>query len=165
MTHQGGTVSEAWIGACRLERHADGRLEAVAADGTRHAVVEVRRAFPLSDPGGPVAVVAADGSELAWVPALTGAEPGLRWILEEALAREEFLPVIERIEAVSHGRPAEWSVVTDRGPRRFASPPGDGVAREPDGGAFVTDTFGVRYRIPSVDALDPRSRRLFERAI
>ena len=34
---------------------------------------------------------------------------------------------------------------------------------QPDGGAFVTDSHGMRYAIPSIAALDPHSRRLLDR--
>ena len=39
----------------------------------------------------------------------------------------------------------------------------DDVVRPADGSAVITDTFGVRYRIPAIAALDPASRRLFEK--
>ena len=81
----------------------------------------------------------------------------------EELASREFLPVIESIEAVSDGDPAEWAVITDRGPRRFTVSGPDDVDRLADSSAVVVDTFGVRYQIRSVTALDPQSRRLFEK--
>jgi hypothetical protein len=39
----------------------------------------------------------------------------------------------------------------------------DDVMRQADGGALVTDTVGMRYRIPRIAALDARSRRLLEK--
>jgi ribosomal protein S12 len=39
----------------------------------------------------------------------------------------------------------------------------DDIARDESGGAYVSDTFGVRYRIVQVAELDARSRRLFEK--
>jgi hypothetical protein len=85
-------------------------------------------------------------------------------LLEEELAKREFLPAIERILTVSDGEPAEWSVVTDRGPHRFTVGHADDILRLPDGGAMITDTVGLRYAIPSIAHLDGRSRRFFERA-
>ena len=152
-------AEEGWI----LERHAHGRLAFVTAAGRRHDAVDVLRAFPVSAPQGPVAVVAGDGAELAWIPALASVAPALRSMLEAELAEREFLPVIERIDAVSDGEPAEWSVSTDRGPARFKVAGVDDIARDESGAAFVTDTFGVRYRIVDVAAFDARSRRLFEK--
>jgi len=150
--------------AWRLERGPHDRLDFVDAEGRRHADVDVLRAFPVSEPSGPVAVVGSDDAELAWIESLAAVEPGLRRLLEEELARREFLPVIERIVTVSDGEPAEWSVLTDRGPHRFTVGHADDVLRLADGGAVITDTFGLRYAIPSIARLDARSRRFFERA-
>lgn len=156
---QTGTSTEGW----RLERHAHGRLDFVDGHGRRHTNVDVLRAFPVSDPTGPAAIVAADGGELAWIESLASVSPSLRSILEQELAQREFLPRIERIEAVSDGEPAEWTVVTDRGPHRFKVAHADDFVTQPDGSAFVTDRYGLRYTIPNIAALDPRSRRLIER--
>ena len=41
----------------------------------------------------------------------------------------------------------------------------DDVSRQPDGGVILTDTDGIRYRIPSAAGLDPRSQRLLERGL
>ncbi|MFM8282601.1 MAG: DUF1854 domain-containing protein [Planctomycetaceae bacterium] len=147
----------------RLERRAHGRVDFIAADGTRHDDVDIVRAFPFTRPDGLVAIVADDGSELAWVDSLDGVETTLAATLRAELAAREFLPVITRIDAVNDAEPAEWSVQTDRGPRRFRVTGGDDVDRSADGSAVVTDTFGVRYRIPAVAALDAASRRLFEK--
>ncbi|MFM8802330.1 MAG: DUF1854 domain-containing protein, partial [Planctomycetia bacterium] len=99
----------------RLERAAHGRLDVIEAGGRRHVDVDVLRAFPVSAAAGPVAIVAVDGDELAWVDSLSDLEPALRDLLDRELAQREFLPVIERIDAVTDGEPTEWSVVTDRG--------------------------------------------------
>ncbi|MFM8952803.1 MAG: DUF1854 domain-containing protein, partial [Planctomycetaceae bacterium] len=54
-------------------------------------------------------------------------------------------------------------VTTVRGPHRFKVVHADDLVTQPDGAAFVTDSHGMRYAIPSLAALDPRSRRLLER--
>jgi hypothetical protein len=153
------TTAEEW----RLVRHEHGRLEFIAAHGARHGNVDVLRAFPISDPRGPVAIVATDGAELAWIASLEAAPASLRAMLEEHLAQREFLPVIERIESVSDGEPAEWAVETDRGPRRFKVAHCDDITRLPDDSAFVTDTDGIRYKIHSMAQLSLRERKLFEK--
>jgi hypothetical protein len=147
----------------RLERATIGRLDFIDAAGTRHTDVDVVRAFPVSLPAGPVAIVARDGDELAWIDSLADVGPETQGLLEHELAQREFLPLILRIVTVSDGEPMEWSVVTDRGPRRFAVTHGDDIARTGDGGAFITDSCGVRYRIASIPRLDARSRRLLDR--
>lgn len=146
----------------RLERRPDGGLDFIAADGVRETDVDIRRAFPLSAPEAGLAVVSEKGGELAWVESLATAEPALKRFLDAELSRREFVPVIERIESISEARPAEWSVITDRGPHRFNVAHPDDVARRPEG-TFVTDTAGIRYRLVSEAALDDRSRRILER--
>jgi hypothetical protein len=137
----------------RLERQPDGRLEFIDAAGRRHANVDLVRCFPVTAPDGAVAVVGETGDELAWIEAVATAGEPLRGLLLEELARREFLPVIERI------------VVTDRGPHRFQVAHGDDVVRDPHGGAMITDTSGLRYRIRDLASLDGRSRRLLDRAM
>jgi len=154
-----GQAAEGWV----LQRHPHGRLTFVAAGGTRHENVDVLRAFPVSAPRGPVAIVDADGAELAWIESLADVTEPLRGLVERELAEREFLPVIERIESVSEGEPAEWAVVTDRGPHRFKVDHVDDVVRQADGLAFITDAHGIRYLIPNVDDLDGTSRRLLEK--
>ena len=78
------------------------------------------------------------------------------------LAEREFVPVVERIESLTEGRPSAWSVLTDRGPHRFSVAHADDIVRQPDGALSVTDAEGIRYRIVPA-ALDPRSRRLLDR--
>jgi hypothetical protein len=142
-----------------------GRLQFVAADGTTHDNVDVVRGFPVSAPDGPVAIVAADGRELAWIECLDAAAEPLRSTLRRELAVRDFLPVIERIEAITAGEPTDWSVDTDRGRRRFRVAHGDDVVRLPDGAVVVTDTDGLRYRIPTLARLTPQERHLVERAM
>ena len=156
-----GQVAAGW----RLDRRPDGGLDFVAADGTRHHDVDVRRGFPFSAPEGGVAVLAAGGAELVWIDSLSACDPSLAAILEAILAEREFMPRVERIVSVKEGRPTEWSVVTDRGPHRFSVAHPDDVSRQPDGGVVLTDTDGIRHRVPPAAALDPRSQRLLERAL
>ena len=156
-----GATTAGW----RLERRADGGIDFVAADGTRHRDVEIRRGFPFSAPEAGVALLTAGGSELVWIESLAACDPARAALLEAILAEREFMPLIERIIAVSEERPAEWSVVTDRGPHRFSVAHPDDVSRQPDGGVILTDTDGIRYRLPPAAALDARSRRLLERVV
>lgn len=145
-----------------LVRRPHGRVDLVTADGTTFPDVDILRAFPLTAPHGPVAVVAADGTEVTWIESLDDLSGDLRQRILEELSAREFLPVISCIEAIADTDPAEWTVETDRGKRRFAVASGEDVERLPDGSAFVVDTAGGRYRIVDVGALDPRSRRLLD---
>lgn len=146
----------------RLVRRPHGHVDFVEAAGVVHADVDVLRAFPVTAPQGPVAIVAADGTELAWLESLDDVAEPLRGGILAELSTREFLPVIERIEAISADDPPEWKVSTDRGERRFRVTGPEDIDRVADGSAFVVDTSGVRYRIVSIAALDPQSRRLLD---
>jgi len=149
----------------QLERQRHGHLDLIDSRGQRHSNVDVVRAFPISVPAGPIAIVAADGTELAWIDSLALLDATLQSLLMKELAVREFLPVIKRIETVSDSEPTEWLVSTDRGPRRFTVAHTDDILRLPDSSVVITDSFGVRYFIQSVLLLDARSRRLFETSL
>lgn len=149
----------------RLVSRPHGHVDFVDLSGTLHADVDVIRAFPVTAPHGPVAIVSADGEELAWLDALEDLPDALRASIVAELATREFLPVIERIEAISDDDPPVWSVCTDRGRRRFTLATIDDIDRLPDGSAFVVDATGVRYRIADIAALDPTSLRLLEKTM
>lgn len=151
--------------AWRLIPRPHGRLDFMDAAGGVHGDVDLVRAFPITAPGGPMAVVGPDGNELAWVESVDRLAEPLRGEVLRELSSREFLPVIERIEAIADSDPAEWSVVTDRGSRRFPVASADDVERLPDGSAFVLDVAGCRYRIHDIAALDPHSRRLLDRTM
>lgn len=148
----------------RLEQSGHGRLQFTGSDGVVHDNVDVIRAFPVSAPQAAVAIIAADGTELAWIDSLETAPEMLRATLERELSVREFLPVIQRVEGVSDGEPADWTVVTDRGPRRFKVAHADDIFRCADDSALITDTDGIRYRIPALARLTTRERHLIEKA-
>jgi hypothetical protein len=147
-----------------LRHDAWGRLVLTDTDGREHVGVEPVRAFPITDPRRGVALRDADGHELLWIDDLDALPAALRSILEEDLARREFVPVLRRIVAVSAPvEPSEWEVETDRGCTRFVLNSEDDVRRLSDRRALIVDAHGIRYLIPDIDALDATSRRLLER--
>ena len=149
----------------RLIRRPHGHVDFVDGAGKVFSDVDVLRAFPVTAPQGPVAIVSADGDELAWLDSLENLPEALQSSLVAELATREFLPLIERIEAISDDDPQVWSVATDRGQRRFILASIDDIDRLPDGSVFVVDATGVRYRIAAVAALDPTSLRLLEKTM
>jgi hypothetical protein len=132
--------------------------------GRRHADVTAVRAFPLSAPREGIALCDADGRELAWIDDLDGLPAPARRLVEDELARGQFLPVLCRIVRVSAPtEPSEWEVETDRGPTRFVLNSDEDVRRLDAGRAMVVDAQGMRYLIPDPGALDAESRRILER--
>ncbi len=69
-------------------------------DGTEHRGLVPVRAFPIQAPQEGISSVGPDGKEVLWVAHLNELPPATRQVLEASLAEREFIPVIERIDAV-----------------------------------------------------------------
>src|SRR5262245_23160115 len=146
-----------------LRHDAWGRL-VLTLDGEEHVGVEPARAFPITDPRHMVSLLSAEGRELLWVESLGALPDGVRRVLEEELARREFVPVLRRVLRVSAVvEPSEWEVETDRGETKFLLNSDEDVYPLSGGRAIVTDSNGIRYLIADLEALDGLSRRLLER--
>jgi hypothetical protein len=148
-----------------LMRDAFGRLSLLRADGGRVEDIEPVRAFPISAPDGYVSIRDAAGRELLWIESLAEVPTETRVLLEEELARREFMPIIRRIYSVTFtASPLEWRVETDRGKTAFLMDDGDNdVRRLGPHGMLLLDVHGIRYLIPDTRRLDAASRRVFDR--
>jgi hypothetical protein len=141
-----------------------GRLVLVDAKGLRHEGVEPVRAFPMTFPGQWVSIVDENGHELILVEDLAALPEAIRKILEQELARREFVPVIRAILSVSgDSSPSEWRVDTDRGPTTFSLDSDEGIRRLSPSRIVITDARGTRFQVPDIRALDAASRRRLER--
>ncbi len=147
----------------RLETEAGARLVAVAADGSRTRV-NPRRCFPLTHPNHFVALADERGHERACFEDPAALDPKSRTALEAALAASTFLPVVQRIDAVTpHDARWEWRVQTDRGTVTFVVDQEEHVRALDDGRHLLTDSHGMRYLLPPPEQLDTASRRLLSR--
>ena len=107
-------------GAFGLTHDSWGRLVLIDSSGRRHSGVEPVRAFPIADPQHWISICDAEGRELVLVEDLAKIPQPVRQVLEDELARREFVPHVRRIVKVSTDvEPSEWDVETDRGPTRF----------------------------------------------
>lgn len=146
-----------------LQRDAFGRLVWRGADG-RCACVQPARAFPISAAEEGVSLLDAEGHELAWIAHPSELPEAERALLAQALAAREFMPVIEKLEAVnSFSCPSVWQVATDRGATSFTLKGEEDIRRMGAGTLLITDAHGVHYLIRSIDALDRHSRKLLDR--
>ena len=133
-------------------------------DGAEHAGVEIARAFPITSPRHMVSVCSAEGRELLWIEELDAVPAEARAVIEEELARRDFVPVLRRVLRVSAAvEPSEWEVETDRGVTKFLLNSEEDVYPLTGGRALITDSHGIRYLINDLNALDASSRRLLER--
>ncbi len=147
-----------------LHTDAWGRLVLTDAAGRQHVGVGPVRGFPISDPQHGVSILDADGHEVLWIGDLNEVPEPVRRLLEEELARREFVPVLRRIITISAPmEPSEWEVETDRGRTRFVLNSEEDVRRLEGQRAMIVDAQGIRYLIPDVRALDAGSRRILER--
>ena len=134
------------------------------AEGTVHSPVSVVRAYPVTAPEQGVAVVTAEGHELAWFDRLELVPEGLQQSLRQALAEREFLPEILRLVSVSSMvTPSTWTVETDRGLTRLLLKGGEDIRRLTGKVLLVNDAEGVQYLIRDLSAMDRTSRKLLDR--
>jgi hypothetical protein len=148
-----------------LQRDAWGDLVMIDAQQRRVVGVRAVRAFPISAPEGHLSLCDAEGRELLSIEDRSLLPAQVRQILDEEVARSDFLPVVVRIQQVLADRnPSQWQITTDRGPTTFLMEDADNdVRRLGPTRILLVDTHGIRYLIPDTRRLDPASRRILDR--
>jgi hypothetical protein len=147
-----------------LHRNTFGRLVLTDAAGATHEGVVPVHAFPISAPAEGIALVSADGHELAWIDRLAGLPDNIRSLLEEELASREFIPEIHAIRQVStFATPSIWQVETDRGNTQFILKGEDDIRRLNHTALLIADSNSVHFLIRDTQKLDKNSRRLLDR--
>lgn len=148
----------------QLQRNAFGRLVYTADDGEVHEGVVPVRAFPIAAPDEGLALVNADGRELAWIESRSALPPDARKLVEEELASREFLPQIRRIHRVSSfATPSTWDVETDRGDTSFVLKGEEDIRRVAHVTLLIADSNGIQFLVKDLQALDKHSRKLLDR--
>jgi len=147
----------------RVTRNAFARLVLVTPDGRAHEGVVPVRAFPISAPGESIALVGADGHELAWIERLSDLRPETQSLVEEELASRDFVPEILRLRHVStFSTPSTWEVETDRGHTVLVLK-GEEDIRRLGSSLLIADRHGIQFLIRDRNALDSTSRKLLDR--
>jgi hypothetical protein len=148
----------------RMTRNAFGRLVLVTPDGRVHEGVVPVRAFPISAPGESIALVGADGHELAWIERLSDLRPETRFLVEEELASRDFVPEILHLRTVSSfSTPSTWEVETDRGSAVLVLKGEEDIRRLGKSGLLIADRHGIQFLVRDLNGLDPASRKLLDR--
>lgn len=146
-----------------LSRNTYGKLVLSDADGVHEGVVPVR-AFPIAAPENGIALVDADGHELAWIEHLSELAPETRRLIEEELKNREFLPEIRRIRAVTtFAVPSTWTVETDRGDASFVLKGEEDIRRVAESTLLIADSHGVQYLVRNTQTLDKGSKKILDR--
>ncbi len=146
-----------------LRRDDWGCLLLQRPDGSEPIVVEPVRCFPLTHRDEHVSLLDVEGREVLRIAALNELAEEPRRLLEQELAEREFSPVIRRILGAGTVAPCHWDVETDRGMTRFQLDSEDEIRRLPNDTIILTDTNGIRFRIPQAAVLDASSRAILRR--
>ena len=148
-----------------LERTSFGKLVLTNAQGERFIGVLPVRAFPILAPEEGISLLSTEGHEVAWVDRLSDLAAGYQSLIEEELARREFMPVLVRIVDVSSfSTPCTWTVETDRGRTEFVLRGDEDIRRIGTGRSLlVADAHGIHYLVPDQKALDAHSKRILDR--
>ncbi|AMP00949.1 hypothetical protein CAter282_3136 [Collimonas arenae] len=147
-----------------LSRNAFGKLVFTAANGDRFEGVVPVRAFPIGAPDDGIALVNADGQELAWIMRLSDLADDTRAMVEQELASREFMPEIQRIQRVSnYNAPCTWFVETNRGDASFTLKGEEDIRRIASTSLLIADNHGVQFLIRDTQALDKGSRKILDR--
>jgi len=164
MTAAASPVHPAQPAPIALYRNPHGQLCLTLPDGSRHAGLTPVRAFPIYAPQHGLSLVGQDGKEVLWIEHLDELDAAARELVEDALAQREFVPVIERIDAVdSISVPSHWQVVTDRGASTLVLKAEEDIRRLGPQHLLITSREGVQYRIPDLGQLDRASLKRIER--
>ena len=147
-----------------LERNPLGRLKVQTPDGAVHEPVTAVRAFPIQTPAANISLVGPSGHEVAWIADLAGLPPEQRALLEQELHQREFMPLIQRLVAVSSfATPSTWTVDTDRGRCQFVLKGEEDIRKLNRTTLLVIDSHGVQFMIRDPQSLDKHSRKLLDR--
>ncbi len=149
----------------QLVRTPFGELVWTGPQGQQVSGVMPVRAFPIQAPQDGIALVDPDGHEVAWFPQLDAIPQPARGLMEEELARREFMPVVQRIVAVSgFSTPCTWTLETDRGRTEFVLRGDEDIRRIGSAHALlIADAHGINYLVPDQLALDAYSKRVLDR--
>jgi len=148
----------------QLQRNSYGRLVFTAENGDIHEGVTPVRAFPIAAPDEGLSLVNYEGHEVAWIDHLSDLPPAIAELIEADLASREFVPEIERIEAVSSfACPSTWQLQTNRGPAELILKGEEDIRRLSQTRLLIADAHGIQFLIRDLSALDRHSRKLLDR--
>lgn len=147
-----------------LVRNAFGKLVLTLPDGQCFEGVLPVRAFPIQSPENGIAMMDAEGHEVAWIDALVDAPQPMQGLVREALAMREFMPEISGIAGVSSfSTPCTWRVRTDRGETTFVLRGEEDIRRLPGNTLLITDSHGIHFLIRDLKRLNRESRKILDR--
>ena len=153
------------VTALQLNRNSHGRLCLTLPNGTVHEGLTPVRAFPIEAPEEAISLVGGDGKEVFWIAQLSEVPAAARQLLDEEFAVREFVPEVQRIEAIDAiSVPSVWTVMTDKGPAQLGLKAEEDIRKlEGRHHLLITSREGVQYRIRDTRAMDRQSQKYLER--
>ena len=148
-----------------LKLNSFGDLELHLPDGTVHAPVVPARSFPLTDVTHYIAIQTdnKEREEICLIEDMEQLSGESRRVLEDALEKAYFMPVISRLQAINRRfGGTQWKVETDRGVIVFDLSSRSAISQFDGGRLLIKDIDGNRYEIPNYLQLDPKSIALIE---
>lgn len=147
-----------------LEIDALGNLVFIDSNDERHVGVYPVRAFPITAPTAGLSIMDQSGKELYWFDLEDAIPPIELQLIQEELAKREFMPVIQKISKVStFATPSIWDVETDRGPTRIRLKGEEDIRRITGNTLLIADSNGLQFLIPDSTQLDRVSKKLLDR--
>jgi hypothetical protein len=147
-----------------LESDALGNLVFIDRNGERHIGVYPVRAFPITAPTAGLSIMDQSGKELCWFDLEDAIPPIELQLIQEELAKREFMPAIQKISKVStFATPSIWDVETDRGPTRIRLKGEDDIRRITGNTLLIADSNGLQFLIPDSTQLDRVSKKYLDR--
>lgn len=165
--HDSTTISNAPVSleleSAEFSVDEQGRLAVSDSRGNRYDDIRPVRLFPLSKPHQWISLIDATDKEIVCIDDLSRLNSKMKSLLEQELAKREFVPMLKRVIWVSgNSEPCEWKVETDRGITSFILKDENDVRRLGENSVLVVDSYGIRYFISDRNALDSYSCRIIE---
>lgn len=146
-----------------FSRDDRGRLVLVDKNGVRHENVHASKMFPLTEKDHWISIQSQGSREILCIEDPQSLSEPSRTVLLEALARRNFVPIIQvihRIVRLAGGH--IWHVTTDRGDTSFEVETDESIQALGHGRLVIIDRRNTRYLIPNVASLDRVSKRKLE---
>jgi hypothetical protein len=140
-----------------------GRLVLVDSNGIRHANVHPAKMFPLTEQDHWISIQSEASREILCVEDPQKLSEPSRTLLLEAVAKRNFVPIIEVIHRITRLADGHvWHVTTDKGDTSFEVETDESIQALGHGRLVIIDRRNTRYLIPNVANLDRVSKRKLE---
>lgn len=148
----------------KLTCNLAGRLMFIANDNKISEGVYPVRAYPITAPNEGLSIIGEDGHELAWIASTTDLTDEIRSLIEQELAKREFMPeILSILHVSSFATPSTWLVETNRGQTEMILKAEDHIRRLTHNRLLITDSHGIHFIVRDIEQLNNHSRKLLDR--